>query len=167
MAKKEKTIRITPAVISRMSRLKGLEFSPTDLQRAVDEPTVDDSIGSDPTFVEGCVDWLHYAETSTELTSVRLFYNKIFLDIDVALEATAGAAYRRSDGILVQNLNDYRSQFEHAANFGKVVFVEIVAGKIRHFISIRCACPCDEGHASGIPEDRDIPGGIADGVNTL
>lgn len=157
--KKTKKVRITREKIKKLSRFAGLEFSPDDLADIFDIPDIDDIIEGQKRIIEGCVDWLHYGETNAELTSVRIFINRGLLTEDTILEATEGAAYRRSDGILAGNLNDFRAQFEQAANFGHGAIIEISLGRVLDVILFRCACPCDEDHASAFPTDDDgLPG---------
>lgn len=164
--KKDKKIRVTRKMINKLSRLQGLEFTPDELGDISDIPDVGDLLEGQTNIFQGCVDWLHYGGANVDLISVRIFVDFGIYQEDAFLEATEGAAYRRNDGILARNLNEFRVQFEQAANFGHAIIVEVRLGTITNVILARCGCPCDASHASAFPPEE-APDGVADGVDGL
>lgn len=153
MAKKGKKIRITREVIKALTGAKGLELTPADLEGIIN-PEVEV-----PTFVEfGCVDWMHYGESSNDLTSVVLLDR--FGDHHTLVASG-------SDGTLAQNLSDYRELIERAANFGQAIVFEVKLNRIQQATVFRCGCPCDEYHASAFPTEEGFADNVADGVDNL
>ena len=154
MAKKnnEKRIRITPQLIETLSRARGMTLDPTDLQDGLD-PNVDGL----PEFAYGCVDVMTYDGTPARLTSIELL--GAFGQID-RLVASG------SDGFLTENLDDYGSIFERAADHGHEVTVKIGFDSILQITVRRCGCPCDKRHASDYPDEDGIAGGV-DSVDRL
>lgn len=151
--KKEKKIRITPKVIKTLTRAQGLELTPDELGEILD-PGIEVS-----TFVEfGCVDWMHYGTSSTDLTSV------ILLDRFGDSHALVASG---SDGTLAENLSDYRELIERAANFGQAIVFEVKVNRIQQATVFRCGCPCDEYHASAFPTEEGFADNVADGVDNL
>lgn len=164
MAKKKKNgkkkVRVTREMVDKLSRLQGLEFAPDELGDLVGFPDVGDLLDTRTNIFIGCVDWLHYETPNASLLSVRIFRDFGILQEDALLEAEKGAAFRRSDGHLARNLDDYRAQFEQAANFGHSVHVETKLGLITTVVLFRCGCPCDEHHANAYPPEDPPDGGV-------
>ncbi len=153
MAKKGKKIRITREVLKALTGAKGLELTPADLGDLLDPDVVV------PTFVEfGCVDLMHYGDSSNDLTSVVLLDR--FGDYHTLVASG-------SDGTLAQNLSDYRELIERAANFGQAIVFEVKANRIQQATVARCGCRCDEYHASAFPTEEGFADNVADGIDRL
>jgi hypothetical protein len=154
MAKKPKTVRISRALIRRLSQAESLELP------------LDDIAGLDPDdfpfeVYEHCVDGLSYGSSSSDLLAVLLKPNpgsgRSFF---VARDPTG------SSSILVTNLNDYREVFEQAVNYGHGIKCRVSLNRIEELVLLRCACPCDAEHASYHPDNQDS-GGLADGIDHI
>lgn len=147
MTTKPKKITIKEESIRALARARGLRFTADEIAEVLDFEL--DPSEFPTTIANGCIGMMTYGTSGTDLASVVL-----------VAESGVYTVTGDADGILAQNLSDYRELIERAANFGQGLVFLIRLNRIQQVVVAPCVCPCTEGHVSVFPDV-----GIADPVD--
>ena len=151
------SLTVTANLLKVLNQGSGLTFTEIQLK----EIAVGDSTTTSRFVVGGCIDSLTYSNNGQNLSEVCILRPRPAIGTPIHPVLCLREGNPASDSFRVVNLNDFRDEFQQAANFGHGVRVFGDGnGKMTELTLRPCACPCPGTKAPPLPASMDpLPGG--------